>query len=576
MKLNPMSNGSIPFLLTLSLMILAEPIQAQPNAHYNVLFIVIDDMNDRIGLLGSPEVVSPNLKRLAAHGMVFKDAYCQYALCNPSRTSFLSGWRPDKTKIFTNHVRPRSVMGPDVKFLPEYFKYYGYHIERYGKIMHNLYENDIAWDYAEPSESSNELQEGDSKGNCTGKYGVTAGPDWWINDKTDDQINARVSRLVARMKQDVGQPFFYALGLLVHHPFTPSLKYWNKNGDPSVQELLPVDSSGAISNLKGNGSQPIVIPATPAGDRSDVACIAFTGQEVVTGLNLKRVIHAYDGEVAQMDEELGVVLDEMDRQNLWKNTVVVFLSDHGQHLGEHAGLWGKETLFEESLHVPLIVCAPGMVAGECTRLVELVDLYPTLAELCGLPSPAAMQGQNFAPLLANPGLPWKNAVFSQVKRGSVMGKSVRTKQYRYNSWGVTGEELYNHNADPHEYNNLATDPNYTSMLKEMRKILADGWTKSARQSASVENVSIGKSPPLFVYPIPSNGSLTVTYNCINAGKLLFKVFDNVGKMVFSTTNLAIKGINFYHPNFSNLANGIYYLELDNSSEQKRLKFIIQK
>src|SRR4051794_31594787 len=141
------------FLLTMSFFFNPETVQSQVSPKYNVLFIAVDDLNDRLSFLGNSEVISPNLQRLVAKGMVFKFAYCQFPLCNPSRTSLLSGWRPDKTGIVSNTVRPRSVMGPNVVFLPEYFKQYGYRIERYGKIMHGTFENDIAWDYAEPTEA---------------------------------------------------------------------------------------------------------------------------------------------------------------------------------------------------------------------------------------------------------------------------------------------------------------------------------------------------------------------------------------------------------------------------------------
>jgi uncharacterized sulfatase len=174
------------------------------------------------------------------------------------------------------------------------------------------------------------------------------------------------------------------------------------------------------------------------------------------------------------------VLDEMDRQNLWSNTVVVFWSDHGQQLGEHDGTWLKEVLFEESLHVPLIICVPGKPAGVCSRLVEYVDLYPTLAQICGLPAPTGMEGSSFVPLLDMPTLHWKKAVFSQVLRADslVMGRSVRTEQYSYNSWETHGEELYDNIDDPHQYTNLVTNPAYLETLKKMRRILADGWTSS--------------------------------------------------------------------------------------------------
>jgi arylsulfatase A-like enzyme len=200
------------FLLLVVATLLAPPLttRSQVTAHYNVLLIVVDDMNDRISFLGNSEAVSPNLQRLVARGMVFTHVACQYALCNPSRTSFLSGWRPDKTRIFQNHVRPRSLMGADVKFLPEYFKQYGYQTERFGKIMHNLYEDDITWDYAEPPAAKRDVNSNTPGINkCKNTYGTTAGPDWWIADIS----NPRANHLVAHLQQrSQGQPFFYASG----------------------------------------------------------------------------------------------------------------------------------------------------------------------------------------------------------------------------------------------------------------------------------------------------------------------------------------------------------------------------
>lgn len=455
-------------------------LHAQVKPKYNVLFVAVDDMNDRISFLGNPEIPSPNLQRLVNHGMVFTQAYTQYPMCNASRTALLSGWRPDKTKVFSNAVRPRSVMGPDVLFLPEYFRQYGYRTERYGKIMHDLFEDDITWDYAEPAAGSGG---GDfSKNNLAGSV-ADPGGEWWIINVPDSLTSDGVetSHLLTRMQQPQPPLFFYALGFHnPHNPFNPNLYYWNTIGDSTVKELLPVTESGLTTNLRGNGSSNIIIPQTPLNDRDDVPSIAFpTGPIIKTDDDWKRTIHAYDGEVKTMDAELGLILDEMDRQNLWENTVVVFWSDHGQHLGEHDGTWLKNTLFEESLHVPFIVCAPGKAPGVCNKLVELEDIYPTLAELCGLPAPQGMEGYSFVPLFDNPDMPWKRAVFSQVKRNNtLMAKSVRTDQYRYNTWGTYGEELYDLYADPHEYTNLATNPNYASVLNEMRTILAEGWMSS--------------------------------------------------------------------------------------------------
>ncbi len=459
-------------------------VKSQPK--YNVLFIAVDDMNDRLNFLGSPVSTTPNLQRLLAHGMNFTQTYDQYPLCSPSRTSLLLGWRPDKTKIYNDKQRPRDSIGPDPQFLPEYFRNNGYHTERYGKILHGTFENDCKWDYAEPPERN----EGSLLPNHSNSSDLTKAlaPDgsWWIDNTADsifsDGVEAR--NLVARMKQPVSQPFFYAYGAhFPHNPFTPSVKYWNMNGDPSVQQFLPIDQNGTYSDLKGNGSGNYILPNTPLNDRADVPVLAFNGHPILIKTNddWKNTIHAYDGEVQQVDAQIGLMLDEMDRQNLWSNTIVVFWSDHGQHLGEHEGLWKKETLFNESLHVPLIVCVPGKPGGTtCSKMVEYVDIYPTLAELCGLPAPQGMEGSSFARLLDNPTQTWKRAVFSQLRRnqGALVCRAVYTDQYHYNFWDAGQEELYDRIADPHEYTNLVTNPAYLTALNNMRTILADGWTKS--------------------------------------------------------------------------------------------------
>jgi hypothetical protein len=386
------------------------------------------------------------------------------------------------------------------------------------------------------------------------------------------------------MQQTQSKPFFYALGVHTHNPFTPSLQYWNMNGDPSVQELLPINATGAITTLRGNGSSTIYLPSTPVNDRSDVPSIAFPSASIIkTNDEWKKTIHAYDAEVAQMDAQLGLVLDEMDRQNLWANTVVVFWSDHGQHLGEHEGTWLKNTLFEESLHVPLIVCVPGKSAGQCSRLVELVDLYPTLTELCKLPPPANMEGTSFARLIDSPTLIWKRAVFSQVKRtAKITGRSIRTPQYRYTSWPTAGEELYDHNADLHEYTNLAKNPQYATTLNQMRTILAQGWTSSV-PPASIASISSALAmelttlpDKLSLYPNPSTGNIIVTYNSDNARKIELRIYDINGKILFNEMAMAKKGLNSFHLNLSNFVSGPYFFELNNDGIKCMKKLLIAK
>lgn len=464
--------------VTLIIYVTAFSFSCAAQTKYNVLFIVADDMNDRVDFLGNPEVVTPNFHRLLQHGMLFTHAYAQYALCNPSRTAFLSGWRPDKTGIFDNRTHPATVIDKSVKYLPDYFKEQGYRIERFGKIMHGLFQDEIAWNAEDPDEKTmrNLRQEGvvENESNPPGTWFVT-------NNKDENTFDGYLAtHVVKSLQQKQTQPFFFAVGFTsTHEPFTPTLKYWNKVGDAAKQQTLPENAAGVT--FKGNGSENISLPSTPANDRDDIPSAAFTRQQNAKQTEeWKNIIHAYDAEVLQLDAQLGLVLDEMDKQDLWKNTIVIFFADHGQHLGEHGGLWGKQTLFEESLHVPLIVCVPGKKSGTCSRLTELEDIYPTLLELCSLPPLQSAEGTSFVPLLNNPALPWKKAAFSQVYKPGLqlMGRSVRTEQYRYNSWGSNGEELYDHNKDPHEYINLAKDAAYKNTLQMMRTILEEGWKKA--------------------------------------------------------------------------------------------------
>lgn len=558
----------------------------QTATSYNVMFIAIDDMNEKASMFGYPQVLTPNLQRLANHGVVFKRAYCQFSLCNPSRTSLLSGWRPDKTGIFTNTKEPRSVMGPDVKFLPEYFSLFGYHTERIGKIMHSNYENDITWDYP-PKDTT-------ASANNTVPPGEDFGPgSWWINDVDDKHTTngKRTNQMLERMRLPQTKPFFFALGLSTHNPFTPSLKYWNMYGDSSVQQLLPIDGNGNYGNLKGNVSTNIQLPNTPTNDRADIPPIAFDNnneQVIKTTEEWQNTVHAYYAEVTQMDAQLGLIFDEMDKQNLWQNTIVVLWGDHGQQLGEHEGTWLKNVLFEESDLAPLIICVPGKAIGTTNALVEFVDIYPTLTELCGLPMNVGMEGTSFAPLFDNLNTPWKKAAFTQVKRDSIMGRAVSTKKFRYNSWGSQGEELYDHSVDPFEYTNLVTNPDYAKSLDKMRRILAQGWTKSIPPNSAIQSITsvddfnddelINKTfgKELVVYPNPSKSNVFVQFTSKVAAKGEIRINDVSGKSVFIKSININAGSNNIQLQLSKIAAGFYYLEIKNEKTALRSTLLISR
>jgi uncharacterized sulfatase len=422
--------------------------QAQPaQRKLNCVFIAVDDLNTALGCYGHPLVKTPNLERLAARGVRFQRAYCQYPLCNPSRISLLSGRRPDTTRIYLDGVAAREFL-PGVELLPEYFRRFGYVTARVGKIG-----GDARWDTS-------------LKAARVEKEGGVLKLEWRVTKNNDeDEPDGQTARQIARLlEKNKDKAFFIAAGFgKPHLPFVAPQKYF---------DLYPPER--------------VELPKEPANVRKNVPAAAFKhkGDDVLSEAQKRQATAAYFACITFMDAQLGVLLDALDRLALWDNTVVVFWSDHGFHLGEHGGLWRKASLFEECVRVPLIVCAPGKQKGAVSpRLVELVDLYPTLTQLCGLPEPDGLEGASLVPLLDDPARPWKKAAFMQVLHGKnqdVMGRTVRSERYRYTEWdeGKQGAELYDHDTDPRELTNLAADRNHAETLAELRQMLKDGWRKA--------------------------------------------------------------------------------------------------
>ena len=439
---------------------------AQQAGKLNVLFIVSDDLNNDLGCYGHPLVKSPNLDRLAARSVRFDRAYCQYPVCNPSRTSFLSGRRPPTTGIIDNVTPTRTVL-KDTVFLPQHFRQNGYQTLKVGKIYHtgDAFEDPVSWDL-----DIRETKE--AKSPPARQILKKSRQDGVVLDAADadtyDGFVARKSVELLEQAARAGRPFFLATGFRrPHTPYIAPKKY---------HDLYPPAS--------------ITLPAEPPEHLKSIPPLALTykpGQRQ-SAEEWRHIRSAYYAAVSFMDAQVGVLLDALDRGNLWDRTVVVFLSDHGYHLGEHGGLWHKMTVFEESARVPLLIAAPGKKTGAaCSRLVELVDLYPTLVELCGLSQPAGLEGTSCVPLLKNPDREWKRAAFAEVSRGgesatkklapSPMGRSVRTERWRYTEWdgGKQGLELYDHGSDPHEYVNLARDPEHAEQVAELHRLLEQGW-----------------------------------------------------------------------------------------------------
>lgn len=446
---------AICLILVLSFTVLQAE-QQQPSRKLNVLFIAVDDLNNNLGTFGHPIVKSPNIDRLASCGVRFDRAYCQYPLCNPSRTSLLSGRRPETIEVFDNDTPPRTHL-TDVEFLPEYFRRRGYFTARVGKIAHDRFEDAVTWDVSESASGRTPVQ-GEPRREVPGTDRVNL-LDWKATANKDEQeTDGRTARrIVQLLEQNKDKALFIAAGFHKPHlPWVAPKKYFDMYPVEKIQP--PTEPPEHQQNM-------------PAGARN-----YNQRDESLSDAEKRQAVAAYYACVSFIDAQVGVLLEAMDRLKLWDNTVVVFWGDHGFHLGEHGGLWRKMSLFEESARVPLIIAAPGKKAGVASqRFAELLDLYPTLTDLTALPLPQGLEGTSLVPLLENPKRSWKKAAFTVVSRGKTLGRSVRSDRYRYTEWDEQSAELYDHEKDPHEHNNVVKDPKYAGSLACMRGLLKGGW-----------------------------------------------------------------------------------------------------
>jgi uncharacterized sulfatase len=436
----------------------------------NVLFIAVDDMNNSLGCYGNPQVKSPNIDKLAARGVRFDRAYCQYPLCSPSRTSIMTGLRPDTTQVFDLKKHFRTVM-PDVVTLSQHFMTNGYFAARVGKIYHYGNPGDIGTDGLDDAASWNQRinpkgrdkAEEDKITNHTPKRGLGSSMSWMAAEGTDEEQTDGIlaTEVIKLLEAKKDQPFFLAAGFYRPHcPYIAPKKYF---------DLYPLDK--------------IQLPSVSQTEFQDVpdAALASTSPRPWMGVteeearNCKR---AYYATISFVDAQIGRIIAALERLKLADKTVIVFWSDHGYHLGEH-GLWMKQSDFEESARVPFIIAGPGVTAAPkgCGRTVELLDMYPTLADMCGLPKPAKAQGASLRPLLQDANAKWDRPAFTQVQRGNGPGHTVRTERWRYVEWdnGKIGAQLYDHDKDPLELNNLVKDPQYAPVVAEMKALVLKNW-----------------------------------------------------------------------------------------------------
>ncbi|MBM83316.1 MAG: iduronate-2-sulfatase [Planctomycetaceae bacterium] len=456
--------------------------------HLNVLFIAIDDMRPALGCYGDRVAVSPNIDRLAKRGVVFNRAYCQQAVCCPSRLSILTARRPDTIRVWDLKTHFRDTL-PDVVTLPQHFKNNGYHTQSIGKIYHGSgkpSKDPPSWsapplhDYVRDPKLRYALAK-----NLQGsglKRAASESADVDDNTYIDGIVCDAVVKTLGELSSKQ-QPFFLAVGFRKPHlPFCAPKKYW----DLYERESIPLPVSGKL---------PKDAPELATRSWRELEGYSDIPKDGnITTAKIRELRHGYYACVSYVDALVGRLLDEVRKLKLEDNTVIVLWGDHGFHLGEQ-GLWTKANNYELSTRVPLIVSAPGQSHGVKTdALVEFVDVYPTLADICGLDAPKGVEGISLTPLFDQPNQSWKRAVFSQYPRsfqsnrhrshGDIMGYAVRTQRFRYVEWRewkskmVVARELYDHDSDPHETRNVAADPQRASTTQKLAGILADGW-KSA-------------------------------------------------------------------------------------------------
>ena len=446
---------------------------APPAAPKNVLFVICDDLCCALGAYGDETAHSPNVDRLAAGGVRFDRAYCQFPLCNPSRASLLAGRRPATTTVRDNARHFREAV-PAAVTLPQAFRQAGYRVERIGKLYHYNVPKGIgtdglddppSWDAVVNPKGRDVADEGKIFSLKAGEFGGTVS---WLAaegtdaEQTDGLAAARaVERLEAFAKD--GKPFFLAVGFYrPHTPYVAPKPWFEKHPLAGVRlPVVPADHDAGV-------------PAAALKSRKPE-------QDRLGGDLGREALQAYRASVSFVDAQLGIVLDALERLGLADDTVVVFTSDHGYHLGEH-GLWQKRSLFEESARVPLVIRAPGgRAAATADHTVELVDVAPTLCDLCSVPSPAGFEGRSLAPLLrgdaaAVAAFPDRPA-FTEVAdvRGGGRGASVRSGRWRYTLWngGQAGRQLYDHETDPREMENLAERPEHVETVQRLDTLLRE-------------------------------------------------------------------------------------------------------
>ena len=491
---------------------------AQP---LNVLFIAVDDLRPDIGCYGVKHAKTPNIDRLAARGIVFDKAYCAQAVCSPSRTAILTGLRPDTTKVWDLDTHFRDAQ-PNCVTLPQHFRQNGYHTSALGKIEHHGFEDGPSWteprwfpsgemvkvdeqDWTKhtvtkfegvPSEFANPIEGGDKR---KGGKAAKKGPAYEVSPKSDEQLPdgavavEAVKRLAAL--KAAGKPFFFGVGFVKPHlPFVAPKKYWDMHAPEKIPGPVFVTYPEGTPDFVGHTNGELhAYPGTPK-------------ENPIPDDFAKTLRHGYNACISYTDAQIGKVLDALDKEGLAESTVIVLWGDHGWQLGEH-GLWHKHTNFEIAARAPLLIVLPkSATAGKhCAAPVEFVDVYPTLADVCGLKVPQGLAGMSLKPYLENPDAPMQKPAISVYPKsskdhgGALMGYSVRNEQWRATFWRKRNAadigfiELYDEQNDPNETVNLATKPEHAEVIASLQKHLPPTGSDFAPKKSGKVAKTVGGS-----------------------------------------------------------------------------------
>ncbi len=464
-------------------LLMALGFMAQAAKKPNVLFLICDDLNCDMSTFGHPMVKTPNMDKLAKRGVTFDRAYCQYPLCGPSRASFMTGLYPDQNLIKRNAIYIREHV-PSVRTLSQMYRDNGYFATRIGKIYHyNVpkqmgtggHDDPYSWDQTINPRGRDKDEEDKIFSLKPGSFGATLS--WLAADGTDEEQTDGIAateadKMLKRFAKN-DTPFFLAVGLFrPHTPFVAPKKYF---------DMYPLDK--------------IKVPTVPEGYHKTLPAPAVKSisrrkeERNISDEHARKSIQAYYASITFADAQLGRILESLKESGLEDDTIVLFTSDHGYHMGEH-GHWQKTTLFEASDRVPLIMAGPGITEkGKRTTMpVEMVDFYPTLADLSGLKAPSYISGTSLAPALKNiKARPRQNALTQYSN-----GYSVRTQRYRYTEWGEKGKEgneLYDHSKDPQEMNNLASDPSQKATITKLSKLLRQRISEAQTPPKGVQRIT---------------------------------------------------------------------------------------